>query len=160
MLTAGQLSNSSQVELGNAFCLNYSIPELIAHSSIAGCALVVDGFEKLEGDSRSRALELIDAVRGEEFTGWRVVITCQTRSWELVQQALREVNVSDAYRVAFDTHVLQDIIGAVQHLPGIPALFVRNELQPILRNLVVLDWVLRADVASRFSASRPWIGET
>jgi hypothetical protein len=30
-------------------------------------------------------------------------------------------------------------------------LLLRTELQPILRNLMVLDWVLREDIAQRFS---------
>lgn len=38
---------------------------------------------------------------------------------------------------------------------------MRSHLQPILRNLVMLDWVLRADIAKRLSdSSQVWIGET
>ena len=55
---------------------------------------------------------------------------------------------------------LQEVLDAVEALPGMRALLLRAELQPILRNLTVLDWVLRADVAHRFTTSRPWIGET
>jgi hypothetical protein len=55
---------------------------------------------------------------------------------------------------------LPEILDAVASIPGIRPLLLRTELQPILRNLMVLDWVLRADVPQRFSAARPWIGET
>jgi len=61
--------------------------------------------------------------------------------------------------VDFEKPKLQEILDAVQTVPGLRPLLLRTELQPILRNLMVLDWVLREDIAQRFSASGPWIGE-
>jgi len=159
-LTAEQLSRSSQAELASAFELRHGVPELIHNSSLRGCVLVVDGFEKLEGDARKRALELIAAVKAENFTGWKLIITCQTQSWESVQDALIGAGITEMHKLDFVKPTAQEIYDAIPHLPEIRILLMRSHLQPILRNLVMLDWVLRADIAKRLSDSSPvWIGE-
>jgi hypothetical protein len=160
-LTAEQLSKASQAELARAFELRHGVPDLIHNSSLRGCVLVVDGFEKLEGDACKRALELIAAVKGENFTGWKVIITCQTQSWEFVQDALIGAGITDMHKLDFGKPAAQEIYDAIPHLPEIGILLMRSHLQPILRNLVMLDWVLREEIAERLSdASQVWIGET
>lgn len=160
-LTAEQLSKSSQGEIAHVFDLRHSIPELIRNSSIRGSVLVIDGFEKLEGDARKRALELIAAVKDEGFSGWKLIITCQTQSWESVQDALIAAGITDMEKVDFGKPTAQEIYDAIPHLPEIRILLMRSHLQPILRNLVMLDWVLRADIAKRLEdSSEVWIGET
>jgi hypothetical protein len=160
-LTPEQLSKSSQAELAHAFGLRHGVPELIRNSSLSGCVLVVDGFEKLEGDARKRALELIGAVKGENFTGWKLIVTCQTQSWESVQDALIGAGITHMHKLDFGKPTAQDIYDAIPHLPEIRLLLKRSHLQPILRNLVMLDWVLRAEIAKRLSdSSRARIGET
>jgi len=160
-LTAGQLSRPSQAEIAHAFNLRHNITQLIANSGLHGCALVLDGLEHFEGDARRRAVELIKAVKEVGLAGWHLVITCQPQSWESVQDTVIEAGISDAHKVDFEKPELQQVFRAVEHVPGIGVLLLRSELQPILRNLFVLDWVLRAEVAQRLStSSRPWIGET
>ena len=44
------------------------------------------------------------------------------------------------------------IRSAVQNVPGINLLLFRPELQQILRNLMVLDWVLRTNVVQSLSS--------
>jgi hypothetical protein len=159
-LRAEQLSKTSQAELANAFSLSHSIPELVANSDIHRCALVIDGFEGFEGEARRRAIELVRALKEEGFVGWKLILTCQPQSLVSALDALTEAGISDAHRVSIEKPNLKEIIDAVEAVPGMHPLLLRTELQPILRNLMVLDWVLRADVAQRFSVSRPWIGET
>jgi hypothetical protein len=158
--SAEQLSKTSQTELASAFNLGHSIPELIAHSGIHGCALVVDGFERLEGEARKRAVELLRAVRQDGGGRWKVVVTCQPQSLDSTHDLLVEAGITDVDKVDFEKPKLADIMAAVQTIPGISPLLLRAELQPFLRNLMVLDWVLRADIAQRFSSTRPWIGTT
>jgi len=160
-LRAEELSKTSQTELALALNLRHNIPVLIHNSGLKSCVLVLDGFEKCEGDARERALELIGAVRETGFIGWKLVITCQTQSWLSVQDALIEAGISDVHKVDFENPKLQEIFDSLQHIPEIRTLLLRSQLQPILRNLVVLDWVLRAEVAKRISdTSRVYIGET
>ena len=160
-LTAEQLSKSSQAELALAFGLSHTIPDLIANSAANDCVLVIDAFEKLEGAALRRAIELLRAIGEEGSAGWKVIVTCQPQAAELATDALIEAGIADATTsVDFEKPKLQEVLDAVEALPGMRALLLRAELQPILRNLTVLDWVLRADVAQRFTASRPWIGET
>lgn len=159
-LTAGQLSKTSQAELATAFGLGHSIPAMIAHSGAHACAVVVDGFEKFEGEVRRRAIELMRAVAEEGFVGWKVILTCQPQAVESALDALAEAGATDVQRVDFEKPTLQEIFDVVGTVPGMGPLLLRAEVQPMLRNLMVLDWVLRADVAQRFSPSRPWIGAT
>ena len=160
-LSAEQLSKTSQAELAHAFNLRHTIPELIRNSSLHQCALVIDAFEKYEGEARRRALELIRAVKETGFIGWKLIITCQPLSWESTQDALIEVGITEIHKVDFEKPKLQPIFDALQHMPEIRTLLLRSQLQPILRNLVVLDWVLRAEVAKRLSdTSRVYLGET
>ena len=160
-LTAEQLSQASQVEIAHVFNLRHNIPELIRNSSRRGCALVIDGFEKFEHDARRRALELIGTVRDEGFIGWKLIVTCQPQAWEYTQDALIEAGITALRRVDFEKPPAQAIYDAIPHLPEIRILLMRSHLQPILRNLVMLDWVLRAEIANRLAdSSRVWIGET
>ncbi len=160
-LGAEQLSRTSHAELAHAFGLRHSIPELIRNSSLRRCVVVVDGFERLKGDARRRALEMIGAVSDVGFVGWKLIITCQPQARESTRDALIEAGLSDVHKVDFEKPTAQEIYDATPHLPEIRALLMRSQLQPILRNLVVLDWVLRAELAQRFSnSSRVWIGET
>ena len=160
-LSAEQLSKASQTELAHAFNLRHSIPELIHNSSLRDCVLVVDGFEKSEGDARRRTLELIGAIRDEGFIGWKLIITCQPQSWESTQDALIKRGITEIRKMDFEKPTAQEIYDAIPQLPEIRTMLFRTQLQPILRNLVVLDWVLRANVAQRLSdSSRAWVGET
>jgi hypothetical protein len=160
-LNAQQLSKAGQAEIAHAYGLRHSIPELIRSSSLRGCALVVDGFEKMEGDARKRMLELIAAVKDEGFVGWTLIVTCQTQTWDSLQDALIATGITDIHRVEFEVPTIQEIHDAIPHLPEIRYLLLRSQLRPILRNLVMLDWVLRADIAKKLSdSSQAWIGET
>ena len=158
-LSAGQLSKTSQAELASAFDLGFSIPELIANSGGHGCALIVDGLERLEGEARQRAVELLRAVREQGFVGWKAIVTCQPQSVESAHSMLVEAGINSARMVDFEKPKLQEILDCVKSVPALRPLLVREELQPILRNLVVLDWVLKTDVAQRFSTSE-WVGVT
>ena len=123
--------------------------------------LVIDGFEKFEGDARKRAQELIAAVKDESFIGWKLIVTCQTQSWESAQDALIGAGITAMHKLDFSVPTTQEIYDAIPHLPEIRYLLMRSHLRPILRNLVMLDWVLRADIAKRLSdSSQVWIGET
>jgi len=159
-LRAEQLSKASQSELAQAFGLTHGIPDLISNSATHNCALVLDAFEKFEGEARRRTLELLRAIRDEGFVGWKIIVTCQPQAVEPTMDALIDAGITGVETVDFENPQLQEIFDAVEALPAIRTLLVRAELQPILRNLTVLDWVLREDVAQRFTTSRPWIGET
>ena len=158
--SAEQLSKTSQTELANAFNLNHRISELIANSGVRDCALIVDGFERFEGEARKRVVELLKAVKEDGSLGWKIVVTCQPQSLDSTHDLLVEAGITDVHKVDFEKPQLAEIMAAVQEVPGISPLLLREELKPLLRNLMVLDWVLRADIAQRFSPSRPWIGAT
>jgi hypothetical protein len=159
-LSAAQLSKPSQAELAIAFGLTYDIPTLIGHSTLQDCALVLDGFEHLEGEARDRAIQLLRSLKDQDFTGWKLVITCQPQVWGSVQDVLLQTGINDFDRLDISKPAAGEILAAVRHLPAIRGLLLRTDLQPFLCNLVVLDWVLRGDIAQRLSLAQARIGET
>jgi hypothetical protein len=160
-LSSTQLSKSSQNEISTSNGLRHALPDLIASSSRSASLLVIDALEKFEGEALLRIGELLRAVRDSNFTGWKVVISGHLQSWEKAQRVLLELGVTDFVRAELEPPSLSTIRSAVQALPGIGALFFRTELQPILRNLMVLDWVLRTNVGQGLSEDpRRHIGET
>jgi len=160
-LTSAQLSKASQNEISTSNGLRHTLPDLIASSSRSASLLVIDALEKFEGEALSRIGELLRAVRDSNFTGWKVIISGHLQSWEKAQRVLLEQGVTDFVKVDLEPPSLAAIHSAVQDLPGISALFLRTELQPILRNLMELDWVLRTNVGQGLSEDpRRRIGET
>lgn len=159
-LTAGQLSKPSQSEIAKMLNLRHALPELIAGSAVRDSVLVVDGFEQFEGDARKSVNRLVKALREQEFENWKVIFTCQPQTLDAVRDALIESGVTDFGRVDFEKPKLEEILAAVQNISAVLPLLMRKELQPILRNLMILDWVIREEVAHRIPTSQAWIGET
>jgi len=162
-LSASQCSKASQTELAQTLGLQNSIPALTARSTVQDCALVIDGFEQFQVEARSRMLELAKALREIEFVGWRAVFTCQPTARDAAREFAVEAGISleSVEERELEKPALAEVIDAVRHVTGISVLLLREDLQTILRNLVVLDWVLKADVAGRFTTSPyAWIGET
>lgn len=152
-LTAEQLSKTSQIELANALGLTRSIPELIRMATTHPAVLVVDGFERFEGEARKRVAELLRAGKEEGFVGWKVIVSCQPQSLGSAHDFLVEAGITDVHKFDFEKPTLAEIREALESDSAIRPLLLRAELQPILRNLMVLDWVLRADVAQSLSTS-------
>src|SRR5207249_19389 len=153
-------SKASQVELSQSFGLRHSITDLIAKSTTRSCVLIVDGYEKLEGHSRQRALEVIAAIKQEGFVNWKIVISCQLRWRESLRDSLFQLGITDGHEVELNKPTLFDVVEAVKHLPELHSLLFKAELEPILTNLVMLDWIVRAKVAGILSASQQSVRET
>lgn len=160
-LTPAQLSKTSQNEIATTNGLRHALPELIRSSSRSSSLLVIDAVEKFEGEARSRAIELLRALGESGFAGWKVVISGHLQSWERAQRLLEEAGVTDLVKSDLELPSISAIRSAVQDVPGISLLLLRPELQQILRNLMVLDWVLRTNLVQSLS-SEPGkrIGET
>ena len=160
-LTPAQLSKTSQNEIATNNGLRHMLPELVRSSSRSSSLLVVDALEKFEGEARSRVIELLRTVSESGFAGWSVVISGHLQSWEKAQRLLHEAGVTDFVKSDLEPPSSAAIRSAVQNVPGINLLLFRPELQQILRNLMVLDWVLRTNVVQSLS-SEPGrrIGET
>ena len=159
-LTAGQLAKPSQIEAARALNLRHPIPELIAGSARRHCLLVVDGFEQFEGNARKNLIRILKELHEQKFEYWKIVFTCQPQTLDTLRDTLFDAGVAEFTKVDFEKPKLDEVLAATQGMIGVQTLLLRKELQPILRNLMVLDWVIREDVAFRIPASRPWIGET
>jgi hypothetical protein len=160
-MTPAQLSKTSQNEISTANGLRHALPELVQSSSRSSSLLVIDALEKFEGEARSRAIELLRTLGESGFAGWKVVISGHLQSWEKAQRLLQEAGVTNLVKSDLELPSISAIRSAVQNVPGISLLLFRPELQQVLRNLMVLDWVLRTNLVQGLS-SEPGkrIGET
>jgi hypothetical protein len=160
-LTPAQLSKTSQNEIATSNGLRHALSELIRSSSRSSSLLVIDALEKFEGEAMSRVIELLRTLHESGFAGWKVVITGHLQSWERAQRLLQEAGVTDFVKSDLELPSISAIRSAFQNLPGISLLLFRPELRQILRNLMVLDWVLRTNLDQSLS-SEPGkrIGET
>jgi hypothetical protein len=150
-LTPAQLSKASQNELAMSNGLLHTLPDLIRSSSLASSLVVLDALEKFEGEALSRAIELLRALHTVGFAGWKVVISGHLQSWENAQRILLELGITNSVKQDLELPSISAIRSAVQSVPGIGRLLLRTELQQILRNLMVLDWVLRTNVVRSLS---------
>jgi hypothetical protein len=160
-LTPVQLSKASQNEIATSNGLRHTLPELIRSSSRTSSLLVIDALEKFEGEALSRVIELLRTISESGFAGWKVVVSGHLQSWEKAQHLLHEAGTTNFVKSELEPPSISAIRSAVQNVPGISLLLFRPELQQILRNLMVLDWVLRTNLVQSLS-SEPGkrIGET
>jgi len=160
-LTPVQLSKASQNEIATSNGLRHTLPEVIRSSSRTSSLLVIDALEKFEGEALSRVIELLRTISESGFAGWKVVISGHLQSWEKAQHLLHEAGTTNFVKSELEPPSISAIRSAVQNVPGISLLLFRPELQQILRNLMVLDWVLRTNLVQSLS-SEPGkrIGET
>jgi hypothetical protein len=160
-LTPVQLSKTSQNEIATSNGLRHTLPELIRSSSRTSSLLVIDALEKFEGEALSRVIELLRTISESGFAGWKVVISGHLQSWEKAQRLLHEAGTTNFVKSDLELPSISAIRSTVQNVPGINLLLFRPELQQILRNLMVLDWVLRTNLVQSLS-SEPGkrIGET
>lgn len=160
-LTPAQLSKVSQNEIATSNGLRHTLVDLIRSSSRNSSLLVIDALEKFEGGALSRAVELFRALHEVSFTGWKVVISGHLQSWEKAQRILLEQRITDFVKSDLELPSISAIRNAVQNIPGIGTLLLRTELHQILRNLTLLDWVLKTNVVQSLSNdSERGIGET
>ena len=159
-LTAEQASKASQVELVKSLGLRHTVPELFAFSTVRNSLLVIDGFEQFGEAARKNIARWLKEIAEHESASWKVVLTCQPQSVSLVRDLMAEASIRTYGEFDFEKPTLTEIRNAVQGVPALWPLLMRTELEPILRNLTVLDWVIREEVAQRIPTTKPWIGET
>jgi len=150
-LTPAQLSKTSQSEISTSNGLRNTLQDLIRSSSRSSSLLVIDALEKFEGEALSRAIELLRTLHGSGFAGWKVVISGHLQSWEKAQRLLQELGITNFIKSDLELPNISAIRSVVQNVPGISLLLFRTELQQILRNLMVLDWVLRTNLVQSLS---------
>lgn len=160
-LTPTQLSKASQNEIATSNGLRHTLADLITSSSASSSLLVIDALEKFEGEALLRAVELLHVLHEIGFAGWKVVISGHLQSWAKAQRILLEEQIADSSKIDLGLPNISLIRSAVQNVSGISALLLRVELQQILRNLTLLDWVLKTNVVQSLSKdSEGRIGET
>lgn len=160
-LTSTQQSKPSQNEISTSTGLRHSLLDLIESSSRTTSLLVIDALEKFEGEALLRIEELLRAVGDGNSVGWKVVISGQLQSWGKAQHIFAEQSITDFVRAELEPPRWSTIRSAIHSLPGVGALIFRAELQPILRNLKLVDWVLRTNTGQTLSEDPGrYIGET
>ena len=66
-----------------------------------------------------------------------------------MHDVLLDAGVEDSGRMDFGKPKLGEILAALHSVPAILPLMMRKELQSILCNVMVLEWVIREEIAHR-----------
>ena len=162
-LDHAQFDQPNQTALARALNLRYTFPELIVQSASCGGLLVLDSLEKYSAQSRLRAAELIKTITGFPERGWRVLITCQAHMWE---HSLRELVVAGVKPKQIATLEITpprptDVIQAISAAaPALGRLVLRPEIQHLLCNLKVLDWIVTEETLRSGLTTHAFVGET
>ncbi len=158
-----QFDQPNQTALARALNLRYTVPELIIQSASRGGLLILDSFEKYSDQSRLRAAELIKVVIGHPGRDWRVLITCQAHMWE---HSLRELVAAGVQPKQIATLEITppgpaEVIQGISTItPTLVPLVLRPELQHLLCNLKVLDWIVTQETLRSGLTSHAFVGET
>ena len=163
-LDSTQFDQPNQTALARALGLRFGLPELIAQSASPKGILVLDSFEKYSDLSRVRAAELIRTITGLSNEGdWRVLITCQTHMWEQGLRDLVAAGVEPKQIATFEITLPRppEVIKAISAAsPALARLLLRPELQRVLCNLKVLDWIVTEETLRAGLSSQAFVGET
>jgi len=152
----------SQTALSLALNLRHTIPELITASATKSGLVVLDSLERFSPQAIRRAAELIRAASDGDAR-WIVIITCQSQMWD---GALRELFAAGVRPTEFATLDITppaavEIIPSIGMVaPGVASLLFRTELQSILCNLKVLDWVITEDTLRSGAEAKSFLGES
>ena len=126
-------------------------------------ALVVDGLDRVyEPATFAKFGTLVGMLHlGEEGSPWRVVLTSQTPEWPRVETRLRHAGVAVGMWKPVECSALaaSDLKPIWIAFPNTARLHLQPKLEPLLRNLKMLDLVAtRAPLVAPDSAA--WVGES
>ncbi|MBZ5617746.1 MAG: hypothetical protein LAQ69_03270 [Acidobacteriia bacterium] len=156
------LDQPTHAAIANELMLRHTIPELLRCSAAASGLVVFDALEHFSSRELDRAAELLKVLNEiNEPPRWKALITVQPQAWDHLLRELfrRGVRPQEITRLDIEIPKPAEVLSAVApSVPGLGPLLLRRELQRILCNLKVLDWIiigqaLRAD-------GRSFVGES
>ncbi len=149
--------------LGDRLRLQHRWQALMRHASRSRVVLVLDGMDRLWSDQGSAILAplLEPLALGDPQTPFRVLITCQPRSWETVQMRLLDTGVSPASVEVIevqgpDPDELQPLLRAY---PQMRPLLGRHHLARFLGRPKILDLLAKRLAIEALPDTRRWVGE-
>lgn len=158
-----QFDHPNQVALAKDLDLRHTIPELVTASASQGGLIVFDAVERLSTQAFRRATELIRASSSVPGQTWRVLVTCQPQTWghllrELLAGGVQPSELSMLEVGAPGPFEINRALAGVA--PGVAQLLLRKELQRLLCNLKVLDWIVSEEVLRACADNHALVGET
>jgi hypothetical protein len=155
--------HSTQAGLAHAIGLRRTLPDLLAVVPSKSGLIVFDSLEKYSSQAARRVAELITAVANTPTFKCRIVVTCQAHMWDRTFRELISAGVNAKQISAFELGLppvseLCDAISTVA--PRIVPLLLRPELQRLLCNLKVLDWLVIEDTLRAAVGTHAFVGET
>lgn len=158
-----QFDYTTHAALARALHLQFSLPQLIDNSGTARGFLVLDSIEKFSAQARRLAAELVKLISAIPGELWRVLITCQTHMWEYSLREFIDAGIQPKQIATVEItpprtyEVIQAISSSARRV--VP-LFTRPELQRVLCNLKVLDWLVTEDTLRATDEAYSFVGET
>jgi len=141
--------------------LEHPLGDVFASCREQKALLVFDALDRFTPQAlRATALIIRQLEPASAECPWRIVLTAQVGMWESAFRELMRYGVpSELFHVVpippptvAEIHAVMEAVAAVRDLG------LRKELQPALRNLKVLDWVLTEAAADSGVDARGWAG--
>ena len=129
--------------------LSHRIPETLAAAG-GNCLLMLDSLEKCSERALREAGRLIAEVAGRaDLPHVDVLLLCQFDAVGRVIDRMTEAGVdrSSLAVVPFDAPSAEQVSTLLKNVEGIQWTTLHHDLRPLLRNLKILDWVVRASGA-------------
>ncbi len=135
----------SQFEIATALGLRHTLQELFSASAVPETFLVLDALESFSTRECDRAIDLLKACVEQPAAETKVIVTSQPQHWDRLLRALflKGVDLNRIARVDLELISPIEVLSSVGGtLPLLGQLSLRPELQGVLCNLKVLDWIV------------------
>ena len=137
------------------------LAEVLRSVTSPAAVLVIDGIDRCSPQAISNAATLLSNVGlGEADCQWRVVITCQRETWEMILRQLMSNRIPREWITPLPIKMptLPDIDSFLSQFPNLRLPAFSTEIRPLLRNLKTLDCVVAAAMSDPDVEAKGWTG--
>jgi hypothetical protein len=145
-----------QDQFARAIGIDHPLADVLA-ASRESCLLVLDSLEKVADDGLRLVGRIVADLRASDRCAHvRILITAQVEGARRVVDRLNDADVDRAQLslVSIDLPTEDAVRDLVRDVKGVPWATLHHDIRPLLRNLKILDWVVRAAGQSGFSNSQ------
>lgn len=161
---ARSLRRADVSEFENSLHLAHPLHELADSIPDPFGLVVVDGADQLfAADAFALLAQLLSIINlTTAQSPWRLVVTSQSDEWPRLKRAMEDagIHVAGCIEVECEPPSDADLEPVWQTYPSVSRLRFHRQLQPLLKNLKILDLIVHRLTESEESNAAGWVGES